>query len=260
MTWFARDYTVKAVSGFDRFGFSAADTDSVRSGILRHPEHFPVERVSQQTGRSFGGSRRIGTRLVGLCELPGRDGNHAADFPAIQRLLHRSADPDHRRFLRMARQAGKEPLAPRKIGIGMVIAALGFVVLAVGSMGLPGTFGAQSDRRRQPDARIAELADQHLSRTDRGRTVPLAYGYFIRFEGRSPQVQRTRTGRMAGSNGHRQLPGGGDRLPVGSYRPVDALGHSRRMLPRIGRFPLHDDEAPRKNHFRSLNPKIEYKP
>lgn len=37
----------------------------------------------------------------------------------------------------MARQAGKEPLAPRKIGIGMVIAALGFVVLAVGSMGLP---------------------------------------------------------------------------------------------------------------------------
>lgn len=32
---------------------------------------------------------------------------------------------------------GKEPSAPRKIGIGMLIAALGFLVLAVGSMNLP---------------------------------------------------------------------------------------------------------------------------
>ncbi|MGL5772328.1 MAG: MFS transporter, partial [Bacteroidales bacterium] len=32
---------------------------------------------------------------------------------------------------------GKEPSAPRKIGIGMLIAAIGFVVLAAGSMGLP---------------------------------------------------------------------------------------------------------------------------
>lgn len=32
---------------------------------------------------------------------------------------------------------GKEPSAPRKIGIGMLLAALGFVVLLVGSIGLP---------------------------------------------------------------------------------------------------------------------------
>lgn len=32
---------------------------------------------------------------------------------------------------------GKEPSAPRKIGIGMVIAALGFLIMAVCSMGLP---------------------------------------------------------------------------------------------------------------------------
>ena len=30
----------------------------------------------------------------------------------------------------------KEPAAPRKIGIGMIIAALGFVILLVGSLGL----------------------------------------------------------------------------------------------------------------------------
>ena len=32
---------------------------------------------------------------------------------------------------------GKEPSAPRKIGIGMIIAALGFVVLLIGSLGMP---------------------------------------------------------------------------------------------------------------------------
>ena len=32
---------------------------------------------------------------------------------------------------------GKEPSAPRKIGIGMLIAAVGYLVMAVGSMGLP---------------------------------------------------------------------------------------------------------------------------
>ncbi len=32
---------------------------------------------------------------------------------------------------------GKEPSAPRKIGLGMLIAALGFVIMAVGSVGLP---------------------------------------------------------------------------------------------------------------------------
>ena len=32
---------------------------------------------------------------------------------------------------------GKEPSAPRKIGIGMVIAAVGFMLLAFGSFGLP---------------------------------------------------------------------------------------------------------------------------
>ena len=31
----------------------------------------------------------------------------------------------------------KEPSAPRKIGIGMVIAACGFLILAIGSLGLP---------------------------------------------------------------------------------------------------------------------------
>ena len=32
---------------------------------------------------------------------------------------------------------GKEPSAPRKIGIGMMIAVCGFLIMAIGSIGLP---------------------------------------------------------------------------------------------------------------------------
>lgn len=45
---------------------------------------------------------------------------------------------------------GKEPSAPRKIGVGMLIAACGFGVMAFGSMGLP-----------TPDA-LAQGADVNL--------------------------------------------------------------------------------------------------
>ena len=37
----------------------------------------------------------------------------------------------------MLAKKGKEPSAPRKIGIGMVIAAVGFLIMAIGSLGLP---------------------------------------------------------------------------------------------------------------------------
>lgn len=45
----------------------------------------------------------------------------------------------------MARQAGKEPLAPRKIGIGMVIAGARIRRAGRRLDGASGTFGAQSD-------------------------------------------------------------------------------------------------------------------
>jgi POT family proton-dependent oligopeptide transporter len=47
---------------------------------------------------------------------------------------------------------GKEPSAPRKIGIGMVLAAIGFVVLLLGSVGLssPSELSGVSDKLVSP--------------------------------------------------------------------------------------------------------------
>ena len=43
----------------------------------------------------------------------------------------------------------KEPSAPRKIGLGMMIAACGFLILAIGSMGLPTPDALAADSKLQ---------------------------------------------------------------------------------------------------------------
>jgi POT family proton-dependent oligopeptide transporter len=48
------------------------------------------------------------------------------------------------------RKRGKEPSAPKKIGIGMVITAVGFVILVVGSMGLAGFAPGEIGEVRAP--------------------------------------------------------------------------------------------------------------
>ena len=50
---------------------------------------------------------------------------------------------------------GKEPLAPRKIGIGMIVAALGFIVLTLGSLGLPAPSTLASTGGGEPHLGIA---------------------------------------------------------------------------------------------------------
>ena len=44
---------------------------------------------------------------------------------------------------------GKEPSAPRKIGVGMMIAACGLLILALGSMGLPTPDALAADSSKQ---------------------------------------------------------------------------------------------------------------
>ena len=62
----------------------------------------------------------------------------AADLPAVQPVLCNRADSSIAGRIRISgKRKRKEPSAPRKIGIGMVIAACGFLIMALGSLGLP---------------------------------------------------------------------------------------------------------------------------
>lgn len=137
MTWFARDYTQTTVTGFDRFGFSL---------LTLLPFAVAFYGVLNIFQSSTGRGKLMGT-IVALCggavayyaysqfnETMNITPQIFQQFNAYFIVL---LTPVAVGFFSWLNKRGKEPLAPRKIGIGMVIAALGFVVLALGSFGLP---------------------------------------------------------------------------------------------------------------------------
>ena len=136
MTFFARDYTTSEATGLTRMGFDIFNLVLVLVGVYS---------------------------IVGLFQSEKRQGKwvSAAVFAAVAVALYlrwrTTPDPVHilpqefqqfnpfyvvaltpisvAIFTALARK-GKEPSAPRKIGLGMIIAAGGFLILALGSMGL----------------------------------------------------------------------------------------------------------------------------
>ncbi|MCF8366211.1 MAG: MFS transporter [Bacteroidales bacterium] len=137
LTFFARDYTVKEVGSFTNLFFTLP---SILSVIAALGGLFLL----------FGKSNRMMNRITGAAMvLVG--GGFAYYFTttfsasnAIAPEVFQSFNPLFIVFLTplvmgafaYMNKIGKEPSTPRKIGIGMIIAAIGFLVVLVGSIGL----------------------------------------------------------------------------------------------------------------------------
>ena len=136
MTLFARDYTQSTVEGATRIGFN------IWSLVLLAISVYTLFGTFQsETGR--------GKALSGVATLALWGGAYAiyAGMPAVVDILPSDFQQFNPFFvvaltpLSLAlfgalAKRGKEPSAPRKIGMGMLIAALGFLILTVGSLGL----------------------------------------------------------------------------------------------------------------------------
>lgn len=136
MTYFARDYTADTVTGLDRIGFDVLNLTLILVAI------YSLFSVFQ----SRGGRARGISGAVLAAAAAGLFFRYRAMDPAVGILpqIFQQFNPffvvaltpvSLAIFGALARR-GKEPSAPRKIGIGMVIAAAGFLVLALGSVGL----------------------------------------------------------------------------------------------------------------------------
>ena len=136
MTLFARDYTQSAVEGATRIGFNIWSLVLIAVSVYTLFGAFQSE-----TGR--------GKALSGVATLALWGGAYAiyAGMPAVVDILPSDFQQFNPFFvvaltpLSLAlfgalAKRGKEPSAPRKIGMGMLIAALGFLILTVGSLGL----------------------------------------------------------------------------------------------------------------------------
>ena len=137
MTFFARDYTTQSVTGLDRIGF-----DVWNLVLLIIVVYGAFSLFQSKTGR--------GKAIAGVAVLVSLGiliWSYSSMDPTVEILpqIFQQFNPffvvaltpvSLAVFGYLARRK-KEPSAPRKIGIGMVIAACGFLILAIGSLGLP---------------------------------------------------------------------------------------------------------------------------
>lgn len=135
-------------------------------------------------------------------------------------------------FFGMMRARGKEPSTPAKIAIGMGIAAVAYVVMMLGSLGVPPAaeverMGGLSEAQR----RDAVPADRNLPDSDRCRTVHQPARHLVRVEGRSSPISGHHAGRMARSYGGRQSIAVHRSDFLRDDSDLDDVGRVRRRLP-----------------------------
>ena len=122
MTLFARDYTQSAVDGFLRIGFNIGSLALIAISI-----YTLSGAVQAETGK--------GRMISGIVTvLPVRI--QPSDFQQFNPFFVVALTPISLAIFSALAKKGKEPSAPRKIGLGMIVAAAGFLILTVGSMGL----------------------------------------------------------------------------------------------------------------------------
>jgi len=137
LTWFARDYTNSAVGGLTRIGFGLPTMVMMIVafyGILgfiqaRSKNAKVISAIAFLIGA--GGAYAY---YVGMPEILTITPEIFQQFNPFFIVI---LTPVSVAFFSMLSSKDKEPSAPRKIGIGMFIAAFAFIMMAIGSLGLP---------------------------------------------------------------------------------------------------------------------------
>ncbi|WP_455639542.1 peptide MFS transporter [Parabacteroides sp.] len=137
LTFFARDYTAQAVTGLDRLGFNI-----VNLTFLLVIVYAAFSLFQSKTGKGKGISGAILVVMLGLLGWSYSSMDSSVHilpqiFQQFNPFFVIVLTPVSLAVFGYLAKKQKEPSAPRKIGIGMVIAACGFLIMALGSLGLP---------------------------------------------------------------------------------------------------------------------------
>ncbi len=136
MTIFARDYTSNLAEGFTRIGFNIWSLVLIAISIYTLFSTFQatVARTKVILGvitlALWGGVAAI------YLSMPAEVLIQPSDFQQFNPFFVVALTPVSLAIFGALASKGKEPSAPRKIGFGMLVAAAGFLILTVGSMGL----------------------------------------------------------------------------------------------------------------------------
>lgn len=138
LTFFARDYTVKQVGPITNIYFDLKALLSVIAVIIGLV--FLLNRKNQLNLRLVGGLMAVAGAALAYCFYSGYqplNDIQPETFQQFNPLFIVFLTPVFIAFFAMLNKRGKEPSTPKKIGFGMIIAAIGFLVILIGSIGLP---------------------------------------------------------------------------------------------------------------------------
>lgn len=152
MTFFARDYTAHVATGFDRVGFNVWNLALAIVVIYAAFAFFQAMKTKTRIISAIVGILALIILCFKYITMPAQIDILPQIFQQFNPFFVVALTPVSLALFGGLATRGKEPSAPRKIGYGMLIAAIGFMILAAGSFGLP-----------TPDALAADgIADSAL--------------------------------------------------------------------------------------------------
>ena len=136
LTYFARDYTQSTASGFTRFGFNIWSLTLVAISIYTM---FGAAQATKPMNRGIlcGVTTFLWVMAVMLYKtMPDPINILPQQFQQFNPFFVVALTPVSMAVFGALAKKGKEPSSPRKIGMGMIVAALGFLILVVCSFPL----------------------------------------------------------------------------------------------------------------------------
>ena len=136
LTIFARDYTSHDVSGLTRIGFNIWSLALIAVSIYTL---FNIFQSESRKGRIISGIATAvlwGGAYALYAGMPDPVKIQPSDFQQFNPFFVVALTPVSLAIFGVLARKGKEPSAPRKIGMGMLVAAIGFLIMTTGSMGL----------------------------------------------------------------------------------------------------------------------------
>jgi POT family proton-dependent oligopeptide transporter len=137
MTFFARDYTVKAVGQFDSLWFTLKAMVPAIVAFYGFYFAFTAKTQAKKLAGGIVGLAFVGVIWAIFAGQPAMTKISPQIFQQFNPFYIIILTPIFIALFSWLNSKGKEPSAPRKIGFGMLIAGMGFVLLMIGSFGLP---------------------------------------------------------------------------------------------------------------------------
>ena len=136
MPFFARDYTTSEATGITRMGFDILNLVLVLVGVYGIVGFFQSDKSRGKIISAVVFAAALGALFYRYTITPDPVHILPSDFQQFNPFYVVALTPLSVALFASLARKGKEPSAPRKIGMGMIIAAAGFLILTVASFGL----------------------------------------------------------------------------------------------------------------------------